>query len=88
MFGLYVLFAYQQTHYVRVGHVVCTKQFAVDYYYDFTDSTGNIYEFVSTEQIDTEAVVKVNMFNNCTEENIKDDMIIDYKIISENEKEK
>ena len=88
MVGLFFLFAYQQTHYVRVGHVVCTKQFAIDYYYDFTDSTGNIYEFISIEQIDPNAVVKVIMFNNCTEEDVKDDMIIDYKIISKNEKEK
>jgi hypothetical protein len=88
MVGLFLLFAYQQTHYVRVGHVVCTRQFAINYYYTFTDSTGNGYEFISTEQIDPNAVVKVIMFDNCTEENIKDDMIIDYKVISKNEKEK
>ncbi len=86
--GFFFLFAYQQTHYVRVGHVVKTKSFCVDNYYDFVDSTGNVYEFISTDLIDTDQVVKVKMFNNCTEEDVTDDMIINYKIISENEKQK
>ena len=84
--GFFFLFAYQQTHYVRVGHVVKTKSFCVDNYYDFVDSTGHVYEFISTDLIDTDQVIKVKMFNNCTEEDVTDDMIINYKIISENEK--
>lgn len=84
--GMFLLFCYQQTHYVRVGHVIKTKSFCVDNYYDFVDSTGYVYEFVSTDLIDTEQVVKVKMFNNCTEEDVTDDIIIDYKIISKNEK--
>lgn len=84
--GMFLLLAYEQTHYVRVGHVTLDHSFAIDNYYNFTDSTGQIYSFVSTDAIGTDDVVRVKMFNNCTEENIYDDMIIDYEIISDTEK--
>ena len=90
MSGLFLVFAYQQTHYIRVGHVVLYKTRSIENEYTFSDSTGQEYNFITTERITPYDTVKVTMFNNCTEENIYDDMIINYKIVSrydsENEK--
>ena len=89
LFGLLLLLAYQQTHYVRIGHVVLDRVYGINNEYVFADSTGQKYSFITTEQISPYDTVKVKMFNNCTEEYIYDDMIIDYKIVfdSENKKE-
>lgn len=88
--GMFLILAYEQTHYVRTGHAVFDRSFSVDNYYVFFDATGYEYEFVTTDYISADDVVMVKMFNNCTEEDVTDDMVIDYKIItvSENEKEK
>ena len=77
-----LVFAYQQTHYVRIGHVVLNKSFSVNNEYVFSDSTGQEYAFVTTDIISPYDTVKVVMFDNCTEENIYDDMVINYKIVS------
>lgn len=90
MVALFFVFAYQQTHYIRVGHVVKSRSFGVENYYLFTDNTGHSFEFITTDSIDTDAIVKATMFDNCTEEYVEDDMVVNYKIISdskiENEK--
>jgi len=86
--GFILVFAYQQTHYKRIGHVVLVRQYSVNNKYAFTDSTGNEYDFWTTDAISPYDTVVVTMFNNCTEEDVEDDMLIDYEVIpvSENEK--
>lgn len=90
MIGLFALFGYQQTHYVRVGHATFVKQMGVENLYSFTDSTGQAYNFITTDIISPYDTIKANMYNNKTEEDIKDDMLVNYKIVSdfktENEK--
>lgn len=83
MFGMFLILAYEQTHYVRVGHVKQIAQHGVLFEYSFIDGTGNEWLFNDKNILDTDTLVKVVMFNNCTEENIYDDMVIKYKIISE-----
>ena len=80
--GMLVIFAYQQTHYVRIGHVVLEKMHGVENKYIFSDSTGQEFSFITTDIINPYDTVKVTIFNNCTEENIYDDMVVDYKIVS------
>ncbi|MBO7714529.1 MAG: hypothetical protein J6S85_13215 [Methanobrevibacter sp.] len=79
--GLLFFLSYNEHHYTRTGH--CKEVKANDYY--FYDINGNIWEFYSDEVINPEDTVEVKMFSNCTLDNIKDDIIIDYQIIKENE---
>ena len=74
---------YSETHYTRTGFVK-KKPLSVDEYY-FYDSKGNVWEFLSDEELNSNMNIEVKMFNNCTMDNIKDDMIIDYQILSESE---
>ena len=75
--------AYSETHYTRTGFVK-KKPLSIDEYY-FYDSKGNIWEFLADEKLNSDMNIEVKMFNNCTMDNIKDDMIIDYQILSEPE---
>jgi len=88
--GLMLLFSYQQTHYIRIGHVSLVHQFGVYNRYEFVDSTRNKYQFYSTDLISPYDTIKVTMHNNRTDSDVTDDMVVNYKIVpdSENEKEK
>lgn len=87
MIAFLFLFAYQQSHYVRHGHVVLVKQYGVNNKYAFTDATGNTYEFWTTEAISPYDSVTVTMNNNKTDDNVKDDVIEGYKITCTDENE-
>ena len=82
-----MVFAYQQTHYVRVGHVTLGKVHGVENEYIFSDSTGQEFVFITTDIISPYDTIKVTMFDNCTEENIYDDMVVNYKIVSSSDSE-
>ena len=77
-----LLLAYSETHYTRTGFVKKKCMTTNEYY--FYDSTGNIWLFETEKELDSNMVVEVKMFNNNTMDNIKDDMIIKYKVIGEN----
>lgn len=81
--GILLILAYSETHYVRTGFVKRKAVTLNDYY--FYDSTGNIWIFSTDEKLDSEMTIEVKMFNNCTVDNITDDMVVDYKIISKPE---
>ena len=76
-----VLLAYSETHYTRTGFVK-RKAVTLNEYY-FYDSTGNVWLFETDEELNPYMTIEVKMFNNNTIDNIKDDMIIDYQIISQ-----
>ena len=82
-----MIFAYQQTHYVRVGHVTLGKVHGVENEYIFSDSTGQEFAFITTDIISPYDTIKVTMFDNCTEENIYDDMVVNYKVVSNSDSE-
>lgn len=75
-----LILGYLETHYTRLGTV--EKKTGNNYY--FYDSVGHVWEFTSDEKLTSGMDVEVFMFNNCTEEYIYDDMIIDYKVLSKN----
>lgn len=76
--GLIFFLAYNETHYTRTGYVKKVNNNV----YSFTDGTGNDWEFYSDTIIPINAVVSARFFTNNTIDNIKDDMLIDYDIIS------
>ena len=78
-----LLLAYSETHYTRTGFVK-KKCMTTDEYY-FYDSKGNIWLFETEEELDSDMMVEVKMFNNNTMDNIKDDVIVDYQVIKEND---
>ena len=79
--SIMVLLAYSETHYTRTGFVR-RKAVTLNEYY-FYDSTGNVWLFETDEELNPYMTIEVKMFNNNTMDNIKDDMIIDYQIISQ-----
>ena len=79
--GIMFFLAYSETHYTRTGFVK-KKAVTLDEYY-FYDSKGNIWLFSTDEELNSDMMVEVKMYNNCTTDNIKDDMIVDYQVISE-----
>lgn len=79
--SLTMALAYSETHYTKIGTV--EKQSENNYY--FYDLVGNVWEFTSDEELTSDMYIEVFMFDNCTEEYIDDDMIIDYKVLSGNE---
>ena len=79
--SIMVLLAYSETHYTRTGFVK-RKAVTLNEYY-FYDSTGNVWLFETDEELNPYMTIEVKMFNNNTMDNIKDDMIIDYQIISQ-----
>ena len=81
--AIVLLLAYSETHYTRTGFVK-KKAVTTDEYY-FYDSKGNIWEFTTDENLNSDMIIEVKMFNNCTMDKIEDDMIIDYQILSEPE---
>ena len=80
--SIMLLVAYSETHYTRTGFVK-KKALTTDEYY-FFDSTGNVWTFETEEKLNSDMVIEVQMFNNNTMDNIKDDIIIKYKIAKEN----
>lgn len=83
MLSIMLLLAYSETHYTRTGFVK-KKCMTTDEYY-FYDSKGNVWLFETEEELDSNMVVDVKMFNNNTMDNIKDDIIIDYKVTGRND---
>lgn len=83
MLSIMLLLAYSETHYTRTGFVK-KKCMTTDEYY-FYDSTGNVWLFETEEELDSDMKVEVKMFNNNTMDNIKDDMIIEYQVIGQND---
>ena len=81
--SIMLLVAYSETHYTRTGFVK-KKCMTTDEYY-FYDSKGNVWLFETEEELDSNMVVDVKMFNNNTMDNIKDDIIIDYKVTGRND---
>lgn len=79
--SILLLLAYSETHYTRTGFVK-KKAVTLDEYY-FYDSKGNVWLFSTDEELNSDMVVEVKMYNNCTTDNIKDDMIVDYQVIFE-----
>ena len=78
--SILLILAYSETHYTRTGFVKRKALTPNDYY--FYDSTGNVWVFSTDEKLNSDMNIKVKMFNNCTIDNIKDDIIIDYQILS------
>lgn len=81
--SIMLLVAYSETHYTRTGFVK-KKCMTTDEYY-FYDSKGNVWLFETEEELDSNMVVDVKMFNNNTMDNIKDDIIIDYQVTGRND---
>ena len=81
--SILLILAYSETHYTRTGFVKRKAVTLNDYY--FYDSTGNVWVFSTDEKLNSDMTVEVKMFNNCTTDDITDDMIIDYEILSEPE---
>lgn len=81
--GILLILAYSETHYTRTGFVKRKAVTLNDYY--FYDSTGNVWVFSTDEKLNSDMTVEVKMFDNCTTDDITDDMIIDYEILSEPE---
>ena len=79
--GMFLL-SYEQTHYTRVGVAKQVAQHGVVYEYEFSDATGNSWNFFATDIINTDDVVKIKMYNNNTDSNIYDDMVVDFEIIN------
>ena len=86
--GVILFCAYSDTHYSRTGFI---KHSELPNLYTFTDSNGNVWEFVDEDIIipyNTAVQATAKMFTNNTTDNITDDMILEIKIdsISENKK--
>lgn len=77
-----LLLAYSETHYTRTGFVK-KKSFTTNDYY-FYDNKGNIWEFQTDEELNSDMMIDVKMFNNNTMDDITDDIIINYQVLSEN----
>ena len=78
VFAFLLALAYINTHYSREGFVFPTEY---KNEYLFKDTTGEEWLFYADEDIKPHTRIHAKMFNNCTELNIKDDMIIDYVIL-------
>lgn len=74
-----LMLGYSETHYTRTGTV--EKKSENNYY--FYDSVGNVWEFSTDEEIDSDMSVEVLMFDNCTKTDY-DDVIINYKVLPKN----
>jgi hypothetical protein len=74
--GLLFFVAYNETHYSKTGTVT-----QYDGISTFKDHHGNQYDFYADEIIPINANVQVKFYTNNTLDNIKDDELIDYKII-------
>lgn len=74
--GIIYFVAYNETHYSKTGTVTQQNDIST-----FTDHHGNRYDFYSDEIIPANANVQVKFYTNNTIDNIKDDEVIDYKII-------
>lgn len=74
--GLMYFVAYNETHYSKTGTVIQQNGIST-----FTDHHGNQYDFYSDDIIPINANVQVKFYTNNTLDNIKDDKVIDYKII-------
>ena len=83
MLSIMLLIAYSETHYTRTGFVK-KKCMTTDEYY-FYDSKGNVWLFETDEELNSDMKVEVKMFNNNTMDNIKDDIIIEYQVIGQND---
>ena len=55
-----------------------------DEYY-FYDSKGDVWLFETEEELNSDMMVEVKMFNNNTMDNIKDDIIISYQVTGLND---
>ena len=85
-FGVVLFCAYSDTHYVRTGYI----KHKYKNLYTFTDSKGHIWEFIDDSLLiptDRPIEAEVKMFTNNTTDYIKDDIILDYKILSISENE-
>ena len=78
--SILLILVYSETHYTRTGFVKRKALTPNDYY--FYDSTGNVWVFSTDEKLNSDMNIEVKMYNNCTINNIKYDMIIDYQILS------
>ena len=74
--GLLYFVSYNETHYTKTGTVTQHNGIST-----FKDHRGNQYDFYSDEIIPVNANVQVRFYTNNTIDNIKDDELIDYKII-------
>lgn len=74
--GLLFFVAYNETHYSKTGTVTQCDGIST-----FKDHHGNQYDFYADEIIPINANVQVKFYTNNTLDNIKDDELIDYKII-------
>lgn len=74
--GLLFFVAYNETHYSKTGTVTQRDGTST-----FKDHHGNQYDFYTDEIIPVNANVQVKFYTNNTLNNIKDDELIDYKII-------
>ena len=83
MLSIMLLIAYSETHYTRTGFVK-KKCMTTDEYY-FYDSKGNVWLFETNEELNSDMKIEVKMFNNNTMDNIKDDIIIEYQVIGQND---
>ena len=83
MLSIMLLIAYSETHYTRTGFVK-KKCMTTDEYY-FYDSKGNVWLFETNEKLNSDMKIEVKMFNNNTMDNIKDDIIIEYQVIGQND---
>ena len=75
-------YGYTETHYNRMGFI---KHTDTPNLYTFTDSTGNVWEFVDDEIIipyNTVIKASVNMHTNGTIDDITDDEILKIEILS------
>ena len=83
MLSIMLLLAYSETHYTRTGFVK-KKCMTTDEYY-FYDSKGDVWLFETEEELNSDMMVEVKMFNNNTMDNIKDDIIISYQVTGLND---
>ena len=81
VFGILFFLSYSEHHYSRMGFC---KNLGGGCYH-FYDARGNVWEFYSDERINPEDIIEVKMFSNYTLDNIKDDIIIDYQILSDDD---
>ena len=83
MLSIMLLLAYSETHYKRTGFIK-KKCMTTDEYY-FYDSKGDVWLFETEEELNSDMMVEVKMFNNNTMDNIKDDIIISYQVTGLND---
>ena len=82
MVGIILFCAYSDTHYSRTGFI---KHAGLPNLYIFTDSNGNIWEFVDEDIIipyNSVIQATAKMFTNNTTDDITDDIILEMKIDS------